>query len=109
MKDLSPSSWIDDYTSDGEDILIPISSLRGLTAEDANQATGDIRRVLFALCETIYDVMETLEDSEKPELMVFQKAVRPAKSVRQLWNNFDIRFRADIPNMTVGDEEGEES
>jgi len=44
-----PTAWIPSYDSDGTNITIPIASLPGLVSGDADPATGDIRKIVYAL------------------------------------------------------------
>ena len=53
---LKPTDWIPGYTSDGTNLTIPIASLAGLTAADADAATGDIRKVILASAKQLDSV-----------------------------------------------------
>lgn len=50
---IAPSEFIGSYVSDGTNITIPIASLTGLTAAQADGLTGDIRAVLMAILDTL--------------------------------------------------------
>jgi len=47
--ELSPGYVIEGYSSDGTNIIIPIASLVGLTAAEADAITGDWREILQAI------------------------------------------------------------
>ena len=51
---MAPTNWIAGYTSDGTNMVIPIASLPYLTAGQCSAATGDVRQIVFAIQEEIY-------------------------------------------------------
>jgi hypothetical protein len=71
MPGVAPTVLFPNYTSDGTNISIPISSLPGLSAAEAHPTTGDGREVLRILIETAYQQFKAL--STKPTRMTFVK------------------------------------
>lgn len=51
--DLRPDHWIASYTYTSSNLTIPLASLTGLTAGEANATSGDIRRILVCLMDTL--------------------------------------------------------
>ncbi|MEQ1862910.1 MAG: hypothetical protein ABMA13_23560 [Chthoniobacteraceae bacterium] len=50
----APSNWIPNWSEDGTDITVPIASFPELTAGEADAATGDIRKLAYAIAEKLY-------------------------------------------------------
>jgi hypothetical protein len=51
---MAPTNWIAGYTSDGTNMVIPIASLPYLDAGQCSAETGDVRQIVFAIQEEIY-------------------------------------------------------
>jgi len=71
--DLSPNQWIANFSEDGTDITIPLASLTGLTAAEADGEDGDIRKVLFAILNDVYTVWAATAAADLPEGMKIYK------------------------------------
>jgi hypothetical protein len=65
-KDLTPDAWIPGWSEDGTNITIPIASLDGLTAAEADATTGNIGKCLRAILQTCYTHQQTLATADKP-------------------------------------------
>ncbi len=50
----APTNWIAGYSFDGTNMSIPIAALNYLTAGQCSASTGDIRQIVFAMQETVY-------------------------------------------------------
>jgi hypothetical protein len=64
---LSPVYVIDGYSSDGTNITIPIASLIGLTAAEADAITGDWREILQAILLKAVEHHRTYRWSLQPQ------------------------------------------
>ena len=62
----SPAAMWPGYSSDGTTISIPLSSLPGLTAGEANATTGDWREIMLAICEKAYRYTAALATADAP-------------------------------------------
>ncbi len=65
--DVAPSTWISGYASDGTNITIPIASLEGLTAGEANATTGDIRKLMLAFETTMFNTWDAKTQAAQPK------------------------------------------
>lgn len=70
--DLKPTDVIAGYSFDGTNISIPLAGIEGLTAAEANAATGDGRAVTHSLSKHIYAMFSAL--ATKPTRMNATKA-----------------------------------
>lgn len=67
--DPQPSTWISSWSEDGTNITVPIASFPEMTAAEADATTGDIRKVLYAICEQLYQEWNTTLSSDRPSKM----------------------------------------
>ena len=61
----APTNFIAGYTSDGTNLIIPITELEYLTVGQASASTGDIRQIVFAIQETIYQKWNSIPASNR--------------------------------------------
>jgi len=79
-------------------IFIPLASLPALTAGEANETTGDGRKVAYELTKALQTNYAALADNAKPAKMAITKAtptgINPT-TVRQAFTaSFDLDFSA---------------
>jgi hypothetical protein len=80
----TPATSIPSYDSDGTNITIPIASLPGLTSEQADPETGDIRAVIVAILNKFYADIQALPKTERPGKLTMRRSTmeRPAGLTR---------------------------
>jgi hypothetical protein len=71
----TPTAWIPGWSADANDVTFPIASVPELDAAEANETTGDIRRILFALLEHIASVNSAVEAADRSKRMTINKSV----------------------------------
>lgn len=69
-KDLTPDAWFASWSEDGTNITVPIASITGLTAAQADVTTGDIREVLLKIISRIKTVYDGLAEADRPDTLV---------------------------------------
>lgn len=70
----SPTNWISGYSSDGTNMVIPIASLSYLSAGQCNATTGDVRQIVFAIQETIYQKWITIPTTNQSGRVTVSRA-----------------------------------
>jgi len=70
----TPSTWIASWSENATNITVPIASFPQLTAAEADAATGDIRKIAFAIVDRLYRAQEALAIDNRPEKMVIAKS-----------------------------------
>ena len=81
-----------------ESIVIPLTSLAGLTNTEADSSTGDGREVLRILLESAFNRLNSLDAASRPNKVIFSKAQNlPAavgvNEIRQTYTYaFDVSF-----------------
>jgi hypothetical protein len=67
--DKTPTTWLSGYTSDGTDISLPIANISELSAIEAAADTGDIREIVFAILEMLYQAKAAKANVDLPANM----------------------------------------
>lgn len=90
--DKAPTTLFSGYTSDGTNITIPIASLSGLTAAEANATTGDGREVLRSIMITATNAVSALPTADKPTKMTLTASNPQAISPEQQRQTYTASF-----------------
>jgi hypothetical protein len=70
----TPTTWLAGWSENGTDITLPIASLPQLTAAEADGTTGDIRKILFALCDALANAWNALAEADRPAKMAIARS-----------------------------------
>lgn len=65
----APSAWITGWSENGTTISIPISSFPETNATECDGTTGDIRKVLYAICHQLYAYWAAQASTDLPTKM----------------------------------------
>lgn len=98
--DKTPSTWIEDWSEDGTDITIPIATFPELTDTEADNTTGDIRKVLFAICAALHAKWLATAVADRPARMTIGKR----SSVNATTGITTHYFSFDFETVTVEEE-----
>lgn len=99
--DPTPTSWIASWSEDGTNITVPIASFSELTAAEADASTGDIRKIMFAILEHIWDVYLALPVADRPNKMVIQKTATVSTTYNKLTSKYIFTIETDIGTQEV--------
>jgi hypothetical protein len=88
----APTATLPGYTSDGTNITIPIASLLGLTAAEANATTGDAREVALAFIRTYKAKQQSLAVADKPATMSVRVVNQSYVSAGNLANSVMVTY-----------------
>ena len=102
--DAAPSTWLSGWSEDATDITVPIATFPELTATEADGTTGDIRKVMYAICEKMYNEYIALDSADKPLKMVITKSSSLSASTGLATHSYYIRFTTEISSQEVADE-----
>lgn len=100
---IAPEDWISGWNFNDGTVSFPIASLEGLTAENADAQTGDIREVLFRLLEHVRDKNESLPAAERPTKMTFTRGTSGSEAggVTTVTRSHTLRFLTDVGALAV--------
>lgn len=105
---LAPSHWLPSYSADSSGITIPLSALPGLSAAEAHASTGDIRKVLRALCAAIYDNWISEAAADRPARMSIARNTSVDESSDSTTRTYQMRFNVAVAEEEVVDEPSSE-
>ena len=72
--DKTPTVWMPNWSEDATNIIVPIATFPEMTAAEADAATGDIRKILYALLEKLYAVWAALAVADRPSRMTMSRS-----------------------------------
>jgi len=99
--DTIPETWITSWTATATDVTFPIASVDLLDSIEANGTTGDIRKVMFALCEHIYNHYRQLPSGDKPTKMILSKSTTLNPDTNINTNTYTFRFLTQVIDEDV--------
>jgi hypothetical protein len=100
----TPTSWLTSWAEDGTNITVPIASIPELTAAEADAATGDIRKILWALSEKMWQRWDALVTADKPANMTIRKFSRIDPSTSEVTSTYTFEFVLTPGSFEVTDE-----
>lgn len=66
----APTSIWPSYTYGSSTLSIPLAALDGLTAADADAATGDWRAIMLAILQTLFRHYNALASADRPTALI---------------------------------------
>lgn len=102
--DKTPTTWLPSWSENGTDITVPIASFPELTAGEADAATGDIRKILFALCEKIWAVWNALATGDKSTKMTVNRSSFVNETTGLITRTYTFQFVTATSGEEVEDE-----
>ena len=102
--DKKPSTWLPNWSEDGTNITVPLATFPEMTAGEADASAGDIRKVLFAVSEKLYDAWNNTASADRPTQINIAKASSLNVSTGVVTNTYTLRFYCEIGTQEVKDE-----
>jgi len=90
--DPTPTAWLANYSSNGTAISIPIATFPALTSAEANTATGDIRKILYAFCEKLMAVWNAANAVDRPSKWTLTNTAVIDTATGQITRTYTFRF-----------------
>ena len=103
-QDLKPATWMPSWAEDATNITVPIASFPQLTAAEADGASGDIRKVLFAIMDKLLTVWDALATADKPTKMLMNRSSSVNTAGTEISHFFSIQFTNTVATQDVADE-----
>jgi hypothetical protein len=100
----APSNWIANWAEDGTNITVPLASFAEVTAAEADGTTGDIRKVMFAVIEHMYQEWLERATADRPTQMTMSKSVSYNTSTDIMTNTYTFTFRNSVLSQDVAAE-----
>lgn len=95
-----PTTWIPNWAESGGNITVPVASFPEMTAGEADEASGDIAEILFAICEQISSVWQATATADRPTGWTLSKALSPDVTTGKDTVQYVLRFVTSVPAGT---------
>jgi len=104
--DKSPAAWLASWSEDGTNITLPIASLPETNATEADGTTGDIRKVMLAVLEELYQHQLSLAAADRPVNMVITRSTSVNDTTGEITRNYVFTFKTEsaVGGIEVSDE-----
>lgn len=99
-----PQIWFENLTDDGTNITVPIATFPELNATELDAATGDIRKVLYAICEKVWSRWNALLSADRPNKMTITKSSSVDTTTGIITNVYTFTFKNSITAQDVAAE-----
>lgn len=99
-----PQTWFAGLTDDGTDITLPIASIPELSAAEIDAATGDIRKMLYAITELAWTKWNALPTADRPAKMTINKSASVNATTGLVTNTYVFTFVNAITGQDVATE-----
>lgn len=98
-----PTDFFPGYTSDGTNISIPIASLPGLTAAEADAATGNGMEVVEKITTAAHQAIQAAPEADRPaNMVVTQGSIDPQSTNTYRQDiNFNFLKSLDVSSSNV--------
>jgi hypothetical protein len=102
--DKTPTTWLANWSEDGTTITVPIATFPEMTAAEADAATGDIRKIVFAIVEKLWKSYNATVTADRPNKWQMTKTVT-ANAIRNvLSHRYMITLETEIGTQEVSDD-----
>ncbi len=101
-----PTDWLENWSEDGTDITVPLATFPELTAAEADAATGDIRKILYAWCEKLYQQWLATASDDRPSRMTIARSTAVDEENDRFTRTYQLTFvtEAAAGGVDVADE-----
>lgn len=99
-----PPAWIDSWSEDGTNITIPLASFPEMTAGEADATTGDVRKVLYAICEKLWVEWSTRASADLPTKMTISRASTVNEATDAVTKRYTFTFVTEATSTEVVNE-----
>lgn len=99
-----PTTIFANWSEDGTNITLPIASVPQLTAAEADAATGDSRKLIYALIHQIEKAFNEITLADRPTKLAITKSADVVISPTELARNYQFTFYITPSVYEVTDE-----
>ena len=104
IADNRPNDWIASLEETGGTVSFPVASVPQLTAAEANSATGDVRKFIYAMMEVFYQKWLTIAVADRPAMMTIYRSTSTNDVTGEITQTFQIQFKITNTGTEVADE-----
>ena len=104
MAAILPTALFPGYTSDGTSVTIPLAALGGLSAAEADAATGDGRKVAFELAKNMHEKIQAMAPEVRPTQFITSESTPTGQGPNEVRKSYTLTFDVNIASVDVADE-----
>ena len=104
IEDNRPNDWIASLEETGGTVSFPVASVPQLTAAEANSATGDIRKFIYALLDKFYAKWLTIAAADRPAMMTIYRSTSVNDVTGETTQTYQFQFKVTNTGTEVADE-----
>lgn len=101
MADILPTALFTGWTEDGTDITLPLADLPGLTAAEADAASGDGREIVRIFLNTVFTKIQALPSADRPSKMTITRGNPTGVSASEIRQSYTVTFDLAISPVNV--------
>ena len=102
--DKTPTNWFESWSEDGTYITVPLATFPEMSAADADAATGDIRKIMFAILEKFYSVYLATATADRPVKLTVTKTATADMVRSVIKSRYVFTCETDISAQEVREE-----
>lgn len=85
-------------------VFIPLSVLSNLTAAEANETTGDGRKLAFEICRQVFSSVTGLATADRPSKMSVSRGTPTGVDATTVRQSYTLTFDLDVSSSDVAAE-----
>lgn len=104
--DSSPSGWFAGLTASATELTIPYTALNDLTETKSHPDTGDVREVIYNICEAFSDKWANTAEADRPDkaTITTSSSIRSSLGVDTITKIYTIRVELAVDEVSVSTE-----
>lgn len=103
---IAPEAYLPDIelvaasgTVTAQSVVIPLATLEGLSAAEANATTGDVRELTRTFLDSLYNAIQATPEADRPTKMTIEKNVnRNIDDINKQFHTYILRFQTQVPS-----------
>ena len=102
--DKTPTTWLPNWSADATTITVPIATFTELSAAEADEATGDIRNIVFAIVEHLWQRYNATATANRPNKWKMTKMASVDAVRNTISHRYTFTLETAISTQEVTDE-----
>jgi hypothetical protein len=104
MFNKTPDAWISGITVEDSNLVIPLNSIPELQANEVTGFNADIRKVMFALVDALFDSWNNTPPANRPKRISIGRTTSFNDTLGTTQRNYNFQFQLGSLTFEVADE-----
>ena len=102
----APSGWFPGLSASATELTIPYSALNALTQTNADPTTGDIREIMYNICEAFSDKLANTATADKAEQLTMSTSTSVTSSGGSdtMTKIYTVRVNLSVDDVSIPSE-----